>query len=331
MSYSDRTRTSLATGTKSEHDAYNKLHNIMESFVTEQRPILKVNPCLDREQFNKEELYALTQRDFRTRVFFSDLDINGVNAWIRTHHTDVGKRSHIDYVREYCMAAFENDHVAAKSTLTGSLDCIFSMDKREYYNFATIMASCLSMEAQHTSFEMTDSLMKNYASTTIARTMARRRLTLLMNIIFGKISAHRFLQANSNIFRLVYCKTKGSRHKGPIMFVVFSFCLQAAMGYFIISQVLTMDNAKVDPNLQVGLYVLATLGSLFGLFSALPDIINYKTIFTVYGNKIQPIYIIDVTVNVLIPIFLAFAGFRLVTLQADYINGVIMTTALLFM
>lgn len=92
-----------------------------------------------------------------------------------------------------------------------------------------------------------------------------------------------------------------------------------------------MDNAKVDPNLQVGLYVLATLGSLFGLFSALPDIINYKTIFTVYGNKIQPIYIIDVTVNVLIPIFLAFAGFRLVTLQADYINGVIMTTALLFM
>ena len=331
MSGNSYENLSLATGTKSEYDAYNKLFNIIEEYVTEQIPILKVNPCLDRETFNREERYALTQRDFRTRVFFSDFNINGINAWIRTHHADVGNRSHIDHVREYFEAASSENHVAAKSTLGGILDSIFSMDQREYYNFATVMASCLSKEARHTSFELTDSLLKTYSSKSIARTMARRRLTLLMNIIFGKISAHRFLLSNSNIFRLVYCRTKGNRHKGALAYVAFSFCLQMCLGLFVIAQVLTTSNPEVDPNLKIGLYVLASLGSAFGVFSTLPDVTNYKTIYAVYGNRIGPIYIIDTLVNVFIPLFLAVAGFMIVTLQVDYINGVIMTTALLFM
>jgi hypothetical protein len=321
---------SLATGTRSEFDAYNQLHDIIEEFVTEQIPILRVNPCLDRDHFNVEERYALTQRDFRTRVFFSELSIKGVNAWIRTHHTDVGQRPHIDYVREYFAASSSKNHIAAKAALTGILDSIFSMDQREYYNFATIMASCLSKEARHTSFQITDSLMKSYKSMPVARTMSRRRLTLLMNIVFGKISAHRFLQSNSNIFRLVYCQTKGSRHKFPLIYVAFSFGLQSCLGLFVIAQVLTTSRPQTDPNLAIGLLILASLGSLFGFFSTLPDIANYKTIFGVYGSKIGVIYLIDLFVNVFIPLFLVVSGFLIVTLQADYINGVIMTTALLF-
>ncbi len=329
MGYSELGST--ASITRSEEDAYDKLFDVLDTFATDQRPIIKVNPCHNKEEFNNDEQFALSQRDFRTRAFFSNNDIDGVNAWIRTHHTDVGKRPHIDYVREYFMAAFENQHVAAKSTLTGILDTIFSMELREYYNFATIMASCLSVEAQHTTFEMSDVLTKDYKSMMIARTMAQRRFTLLMNIVFGKVSAHRFLKANGNIYRLVYCQTKGSKYKSPIFFVIFSFCLQACMGYFVVSQVLQDTSGEVNPELQYGLYFLAALGSIFGIVSTLPDIINAKTIFAVYGNKIGPIYVFDVIINVLIPLFLAVVGFRLVTLQQDYINGVIMTTALLFM
>ena len=324
-------RKTISWRERSEYNDYTKLFDIIEEYVTEQIPILKVNPGDDTEEFTEDEQLALTQRDFRTRVFFSDFSINGINAWIRTHHTDVGNRSHIDYVREGFEAANSENHVAAKATLAGILDSIFSMDQREYYNFATVMASCLSKEARHTSFELTDSLLKTYSSKSIARTMARRRLTLLMNIIFGKISAHRFLLSNSNIFRLVYCRTKGNRHKGALAYVAFSFCLQMCLGLFVIAQVLTTSNPEVDPNLKIGLYVLASLGSAFGVFSTLPDVTNYKTIYAVYGNRIGPIYIIDTLVNVFIPLFLAVAGFMIVTLQADYINGVIMTTALLFM
>ena len=99
----------------------------------------------------------------------------------------------------------------------------------------------------------------------------------------------------------------------------------------MIAQVLTDSEKKQDPNLEIGLYILASLGSLFSFSSTLPEILNFWTIFSIYGQHSGPIYLIDVFVNLVIPMSLVVAGFWIVTLQADYINGVIMTTALLFM
>jgi len=329
-SYSAHT---TATTRMSESDSiqYAKLLAIVDENCIDQKPVLKVNPVDDPDTFTLEELSELQQRDFRTRIFFSDLGIDGNNAWIRTHHTDVAQRSNIDYVREYFEAAYtDNNNIAAKSSLTGIMDMIFNMDPREYYNFATVVASGLSNEATHTSFQMNDALMKGYKGADVASTMARRRLLLLMNIIFSNISTKRFLDSHVNIFRIVHCETKGQSNKISIGYVLFSFLLQACLGSFVVGQVFLLRDKNVNPELRIGLYVLAALGSGFGFFSTLPEIFNLYTIYSVYGKKIGVIQMIDFTVNVVVPLVLVVAGFRMVTLQSDYVNGVIMTTALLF-
>jgi len=323
-----------------ESSKYEELIYVIGLFCTDdQIPILDYRhihiPFRDEPHYSNKDFKALQSRDFRTRIFFSQLGIDGNNAWIRTHHTDCAQRTHIDYVREYFEAAYTaENHIAAKATLTGIMDTIFNMDNKEYYNFATIIASGLSNQAQYTSFDINQSLLKGQSDTRIATINARRRLTLLMNIVFAQISTKRFLDDNSNIFRLVYAETKGSRNKFSLVYVAFSFLLQATLGLFVIAQVLSTGNgakAKVDDNLKNGLYALAVLGGIFGFAAALPEIYNWKTVYSVYGSKLGVIYIVDVIVNVIIPCILVVVGGWTVTLQMDYINGVIMTTALLFM
>ena len=182
---------------------YDELLEIMEKFCTDQLPILKITPSNDTGRFTQTEVHALKKRDFRTRIFFSNTSIDGNNAWIRTHHNDVAMREHIDYVREYFEAAYTaENHIAAKGALTGIMDTIFNMDTREYFNFATVLASGLSNEANYTSFEVSEELLKGGHDVFRARTMARRRLTMLMNIVFGKITTKKFLDDHCNIFRL---------------------------------------------------------------------------------------------------------------------------------
>ena len=115
-----------------------------------------------------------------------------------------------------------------------------------------------------------------------------------------------------------------------MIYAFFSFLLQSCLGVFVIAEVLTKKQGEVDRELRIGLYALASLGSLFGLFTTLPDLHNFWTVYDIYG-KIGPLYMIDVVVNVVIPLFLVVVGFIIVSRQSDYINGVIMTTALLFM
>ena len=149
---------------------YKKLLQIMNTYRKDGQLLLSYFPIEDEEDVDKsEETYnladqkVLDKRDFRTRIFFSDYAINGYNAWIRTHHTDVGERPHIDYVREYYEASFDaENHTAAKATLAGIMDCIFNMDTREYYNFATILASALIKDASYVAFEGTTNAKDKY-------------------------------------------------------------------------------------------------------------------------------------------------------------------------
>ena len=316
---------------------YKKLLQIMNTYRKDRQPLLSYFPTEDEEDVDKsEETYnladqkVLDKRDFRTRIFFSDYTINGNNAWIRTRHTDVGERPHIDYVREYYEASFDaENHTAAKATLAGIMDCIFNMDNPEYYNFATIMASGLSQDASYVAFEGTTNAKDKYRDM-----MSKRRFLLLTDIIFKTIYSKRFLDENSNIFRLVHANLKGNRNKTSIIYCIFSFLLQGVMGAFVCAQVFKLAQSgsqpPADPELRYGLYVLAALGSLFGLAVTLPDITNYRTIYKCYGRRIGIIYLMDMMCNIVIPLFLIGVGCYLVTLQADYINGVIFTTALLF-
>lgn len=338
----------------------------MTNFCNDSQPILSYYPPPDGDEVEKsEEHYSdydfqfLSSRDFRTRIFFSDYAINGNNAWVRTHHTDCGIRPDIDYVREYYEASFDaQNHSAAKAALTGIMDSIFCMDTRQYYNFATVLASCLSHDAANVAFEgsvVSDNykFSSNDHASRISKSMnQRRRFLLLLDIIFEEILSKRFLDDNCNIFRLVHAEIKGNRNKTSMIYCIFSFLLQSTLGIFVIAQVLTQEPKPVKAELKYGLYVLATLGSLFGLSSALPDVSNWKTIYKVYGSEIGLILIFDIFCNIVIPLFLVGVGWYVVTLQADYINGkfvfdsvkgiffilsnvhstlgVIMTTALLF-
>lgn len=343
-----------ASGAVEESRKYAELQAIMTNFCTDAQPILAYYPPLDGDE-SSEELYSehdfasIQTRDFRTRIFFSNFEIEGNNAWIRTHHTDCAVRDHIDYVREYFEAAVvAQNHIAAKAALTGILDCIFNMDDREYYNFATIMASGLSLNGQCVSFEEKSSqnyrqLGQEFAQIDIRgegmtqsqadnMSMERKRLLLLMDIIFSQISTKQFLDNNKNIFRLVHAKIKGNKNKTSLAYCLFSFFLQGCLAGFVVAQTLSLNRqgVKTQDDLRWGLYLLATLGSVFGLASAAPDMTNWRTIYKLFGNQIGLIYLIDVAVNILIPIILVCVGWYLVTLQGDYINGVIMTTALLF-
>ena len=59
------------------------------------------------------------------------------------------------------------------------------------------------------------------------------------------------------------------------------------------------------------------------------DVINAKTIRRIYGGY-GPLQMIDFIVNVIMPLVLVFIGWYLVSIQDNYIDAVIMTTALLF-
>lgn len=72
---------------------YKNLLQIMNTYRKDQQPLLSYFPTENEEDvdkseetFNLEDQKFLKERDFKTRIFFSDYTINGNNAWIRTHH-----------------------------------------------------------------------------------------------------------------------------------------------------------------------------------------------------------------------------------------------------
>eukprot|EP00554_Chaetoceros_debilis_P002249 CAMPEP_0194095804 /NCGR_PEP_ID=MMETSP0149-20130528/57016_1 /TAXON_ID=122233 /ORGANISM="Chaetoceros debilis, Strain MM31A-1" /LENGTH=527 /DNA_ID=CAMNT_0038781761 /DNA_START=251 /DNA_END=1833 /DNA_ORIENTATION=- len=377
--------------TDSSDDDYAKLKDIMEANCKENLPIIVVDPEEEREEYSSEEIASLPKRDFKTRLFISALHSTDNSFWVRTHHTDstihalsevfsyiedyfeaaYARKSHItakplSYIEDYFEAAYaRKSHITAKATVTAGLTELLQMEKDEYCAFATIMGSGLAKNGACTSFEIDNALVKS----TKDMDDARKRLVILMDIIFNKIIVRRFLIDGDkvNIFRLVHCLTKGQKNKNSFVYVIFSLLLQACMvyfvaaevfstdsverdptlayglyslatlgsfvtglhGIFVAAEVFSTDSVERDPTLAYGLYSLATLGSIFGIFALLPDVINAKTIRRIYGGY-GPLQMIDFIVNVVMPLVLVVIGWYLVSIQDNYIDAVIMTTALLF-
>jgi len=317
--------------TDSSDDDYAKLKDIMEANCKENLPIIVVDPEEEREEYSSEEIASLPKRDFKTRLFISALHSTDNSFWVRTHHTDstIHALSEIfSYIEDYFEAAYaRKSHITAKATVTAGLTELLQMEKDEYCAFATIMGSGLAKNGACTSFEIDNALVKS----TKDMDDARKRLVILMDIIFNKIIVRRFLIDGDkvNIFRLVHCLTKGQKNKNSFVYVIFSLLLQACMVYFVAAEVFSTDSVERDPTLAYGLYSLATLGSIFGLFALFPDLVNARTVLRIYGG-FGPLQMIDFVVNVILPLVLVFIGWYLVSIQDNYIDAVIMTTALLF-
>jgi len=310
---------------------YTKLHAIMEANCRENLPIIVVDPDEESEEYNTAQIASLRQRDFKTRIFISALHSTDNSFWVRTHHTDStihALSETFSYIEDYFEAAYaRKSHIAAKATVSAGLTELLDMDKDEYCAFATIMGSGLSKNGSSTSFEIDNALVRSVKDIAIAR----HRLVILMDIIFNKIIIRRFLidEDKVNIFRLIHCQTKGQRNKKSFVYAIFSFMLQSCMVFFVTAQVVLTESVERDPTLAYGLYSLATLGSIFGLFALFPDLVNARTVLRIYGG-FGPLQMIDFVVNVILPLVLVFIGWYLVSIQDNYIDAVIMTTALLF-
>lgn len=326
--------------------AFDKLFEVMERDKTDEQPIVRLNAPSSREsqkdfihsgrdKYTSSELIALKQRDFQTRLFISSMSLDNC-VWLRTHHSDNAERmTNFTYIRDYYKAACAtNNHSAAKSTMTALLTAMFAKEESNYNSFATVVASGLSSEAKHTSFEIKDDMVSKKSDLDIAR----RNLIILMDVVFPKVSMRRYLldQKNCNIFRLVHCDIRGrsNNNKWPIIYCIFSFFLQACMTTFVVFQVYETDRLGQDtdkaPLLKYGLWVLASLGSLYSALLAVPEITQAIKSLQFYGF-IGIIPIIDLFVNIAIPIILVPCGFIVIVQENEgFINAVLNTAALLF-
>jgi len=311
---------------------YENLMDIIDRDADDnQRPVVRLHPRFPKDKYNETEIKAFLGRDFKTRLFMSSLNIDGNCFWIRTHHTDNADHvSNFTYIRDYWKAACcTQNHTAGKATLTAILTTLFAMDDSDYNSFASIVASGLADKGLHTSFEVNDNLLKNLDG----MQLSRHQLVLLMDVIFSKISFKRFLidRNHQNIFRLVHCNTKGNKDKKDFIYVFFSFLLQVCLTVFVMMQVLVGEDVETEKDfkLRTSLWVLASLGSLYSIVVAVPEIGATMEAFKIYG-RLGPLQMIDFIVNVVIPIVLVISGFVLIVEEKDFITAVLNTTALLF-
>lgn len=327
-----------------------QLMDIMKRDATDRQPIIALHPAqipqdlihTNREEYTSKELQDLKQRDFQTRLFISSFCIENC-VWMRTHHTDNAERmTNFTYIRDYYKAARTTfNHSSAKAIMTTLLTVMIAKEKSNYCSFATVVASGLSEHAKHTSFEIDNDMVRDKLDLPIAR----QHLLVLMDIVFQKLSTRSFLLGknnkdnfdNCNIFRLVHCMTKGRKglEKMPIIYCIFSFFLQACLTTFIIFQIVAdsrVDKRERSQLLTNGLYVLATLGFVYSLLIAVPEVTStMRALRGFYNGHFGFICIIDLIVNIIITLTLVVAGF-IVVINEDlgFINAVLNTAALLF-
>ena len=286
--------------------------------------------------YTDDEMQSLMQRDFHTRLFLSASNIDGKTVAMRTHFTDNHRfTSHLNIIRDFLKAAHAtNNFTAAKTNLTELLSmCLQCTPKTnesisKYYTFAMTMASVLSNCAEKTSFEIHPAMVKSQKDSDIAR----RKLCLLMDIIFSKIAIYRFLvdEEGSNTFRLAFCRSKYNSDKKPLMFAIFSFLMQLCLTSYVvaesISSGLTSWNMKMLP--------LGLLTLVYSVMLVYPSIRDKDQADEFYGKNWSCltffIRFMDSFVNQFLCVVLVFAGFVVIMIQESYIEAVLNSAALLF-
>ncbi len=124
-----------------------------------------------------------------------------------------------------------------------------------------------------------------------------------------------------------------------LIYVFFSFLLQSCLAIFCVTEVLEDLRSRAEEansnyyyerkQIQIQYVILASLGSCFGFLSQLSEFRNAYKVYNFYG-KLGVLQSIDFMVNVILPLLIIIVGFWLIANQENFVDAVIMTTALLF-
>ena len=303
---------------------------------TKQPLVLLHADSVGKRDYTEGELDCLKDRDFESRLLITGMNIEGRTVRLRTHHTDDHKySSHLNYVRDYFKAAHATkNNTAAKATLTDLLTMFFSCDRSYYYSFALTLASGLSKQGENTSFEINDSMVKDEKLIS----QARKEFCLHMDVLFENVWLEKFLVSDegANTFRLVYCQTKHTKDKRPYILAFISFLIQLFLtGYVLIGVAeffISLDPADEGPeiyNLIKRNMPLAILTFLYSTIIAYSIVSESSDAYRLY-KKMGILYVMDFTVNSIIPLVLLFAGFFVILIQESFFDCVLNTAALLF-
>lgn len=259
---------------------------------------------LGKRNYTEDEVHALKERDFETRIFITNKAFDGSSVWLRTHFSDNHVyHSKLNAVRDYFKATHHKSFTAAKSALSELLTMSVDMPKSSYYSFAVTMASALSEMGKNTSFETDESFVENKDDIELAR----MKLCLLMHLVFSKMKKSTFLQDDdgSNIFRLIHCRTSvEKKDKHFLLLPWFSFLLQCCLTGYVIFQNVN-DGISFSPS-----YIpLAIITFVYSSVVAYPGITEIPKAFEVYNRRVGPIQMIDFIVNGILPHVLLISGF----------------------
>ena len=151
-----------------------------------------------QSKYDSEQIKAFFERDFLLRLFITNTNITGKTVFLRTKFGDNHPHaSHLNPVRDFLKATNAEHYTAAKTNCTELIStCLYAFSEKstssasKYYSFAVTMASGLSNFGSNTDFEFHPNLVKSKGDVD----MARKKMCLLMHIIFSKISMYRYVQ-----------------------------------------------------------------------------------------------------------------------------------------
>ena len=302
---------------------YSKLNEVFYSTFSESAPFIFLHED-DGRDYNNEEFEHLHERGFETKLLLCRLTVAGKSVCLRTHFSDNHKYdSHLNYVRDFYKAAYVTRNLtAAKTTASELLYMFFNFDPSQYYSMAVTIASGLSNFGENIDFEKSDMFLKDGWDTDLER----RKLCLLMDVLFSRIASYRFLlqDGGCNTYRVVHCGTKTSVNKRPLFYAVFSFLIQLCLTIYVV-----MENLNHRNEFQLRNLPLAILTFIYSSMIAYPQMTDASSAFKVYG-RVGPLQMMDCFVNEILTFILLFSGFAVILIQDSFIEAVLNTAALLF-
>ncbi|CAB9503464.1 expressed unknown protein [Seminavis robusta] len=284
------------------------------------------------------------------------------------HHAH--KSSFIQIRDAFKADAITNNPTGAKYALTELLNMCYGMEESEYYSFACTVASAFSIDASNTEFESSlllhapdhareehlkkteDDIRNNHRNLKEKEVqrrkleheqdLARKRIRQLLNIVFSKLKQKKILvdDQKNNIYRLVLCMTKYNVHSRlPFMYAAFSFFFQMCAGLYVALSLTKLEQFDDDDEDRwynstslVGRNIALALGTwLYGLMVAFPEVMTSKEVFEcLYRSEISWLAVMDLLVNVILPVGVAFCGFFVVLSGETFLDGVLNSVALIF-
>lgn len=311
----------------------------------------------EKRGYTDDELAAVKHRDFETRLFMAGTPCNGDSVFLRHHFTDnVEHASNFNYVRDY-LKAFHliQNWTCAKSVLSTLLTMCFQLESSGYYTFAISLASGLSRNGENTDFEGSLVSDPSFSNSTVGEddsrsevwndntkdesvhknddlSLIRRKFCFLMDVVFKRLAIRKFLvdDERSNIYRIIHCQTKYSDNKKPLVIALFAFVLQISLTAYVLLEFLLRVEAEEDSDFRRWkMLPLAISTSLHSLMIAVPNLKESVIAYQVFG-KFGPLQMMDLLMSAIIPLVLTVAGFLVIYLEESFIEGVLNSTALLF-